>query len=83
MIMEAVNLRNSSESTKISSIEEMLNTLFFGCEIRSTTELERNVQQSVIIEAKNGGYIELEPRRDGDFQYRITPKGKKRLGNTL
>ncbi len=83
MIMEAVNLRNSSESTKISSIEEMLNTLFFGCDIRSKKELEGKVQESVIIEAKNGGYIELEPRRDGDFQYRITQKGKKHRDNNV
>ncbi len=72
-----------SESTKISNIEGMLNTLFFGCDIRSVTELERKVQQTVIMDAKNGGYINLEPRGDGTFQYRITQKGKKHQGNNL
>lgn len=72
-----------SESTKISNIEGMLNTLFFGCDIRSVTELERKVRQTVIMDAKNGGYINLEPRGDGTFQYRITQKGKKHQGNNL
>ena len=72
-----------SESTKISNIEEMLNTLFLGCDIRSVTELERKVQQPVIMDARNGGYIELEPRRDGDFQYRITQEGKKHRDNNV
>lgn len=72
-----------SESTKISNIEEMLNTLFLGCDIRSVTGLERKVQQPVIMDARNGGYIELEPRRDGDFQYRITQKGKKHRDNNV
>lgn len=72
-----------SEPTKISSIEEMLNTLFFGRDIRSVTELERKVQQTVIMDAKNGGYIKLEPRGDGTFQYRITQKAKKHQGNNL
>ena len=72
-----------SESTKISNIDRMLNTLFFGCDIRSVTELERKVQQPVIMDARNGGYIELEPRGDGSFQYRITPKGKERRDNNL
>ena len=72
-----------SEPTKISSIEEMLNTLFIGCDICSITELERKVQQPVIMDAKNGGYIKLEPRGDGTFQYRITQKGKKHQGNNL
>lgn len=81
--MEVVKLWIRSEPTKISSIEEMLNTLFFGCDIRSVTELERKVQQTVIMDAKNGGYIKLEPRGDGTFQYRITQKGKKHQGNNL
>ena len=72
-----------SEPTKISSIEEMLNTLFIGCDIRSVTELERKVQQTVIMDAKNGGYIKLEPRGDGSFQYRITPEGEERRDNNL
>ena len=72
-----------SEPTKISSIEEMLNTLFIGCDICSITELERKVQQTVIMDAKNGGYIKLEPRGDGTFQYRITQKGKNHQGNNL
>lgn len=42
--MEAEKLMIRSESTKISNIEEMLNTLFLGCDIRSVTELERKVQ---------------------------------------
>lgn len=81
--MEAEKLMIRSESTKISNIEEMLNTLFPGCDIRSVTELERKVQQPVIMDARNGGYIELEPRRDGDFQYRITQKGKKHRDNNV
>lgn len=81
--MEAEKLMIRSESTKISNIEEMLNTLFLGCDIRSVTELERKVQQPVIMDARNGGYIELEPRRDGDFQYRITQKGKKHWDNNV
>lgn len=81
--MEVVKLWIRSESTKISNIEGMLNTLFFGCDIRSVTELERKVQQTVIMDAKNGGYINLEPRGDGTFQYRITQKGKKHQGNNL
>lgn len=81
--MEVVKLCIRSESTKISNIEGMLNTLFFGCDIRSVTELERKVQQTVIMDAKNGGYINLEPRGDGTFQYRITQKGKKHQGNNL
>ncbi len=72
-----------SEPTKISSIEEMLNTLFIDHDVRSVTELERKVQQTVIMGAKNGGYIKLEPRGDGAFQYRITQKGKKHQGNNL
>lgn len=72
-----------SEPTKISNIEEMLNTLFIGRDIRSVTELERKVQQTIIMDAKNGGYIKLEPRGDGTFQYRITQKGKKHQGNNL
>lgn len=81
--MEAEKLMIRSESAKISNIEEMLNTLFLGCDIRSVTELERKVQQPVIMDARNGGYIELEPRRDGDFQYRITQKGKKHRDNNV
>ena len=81
--MEAEKLMIRSESTKISNIEEMLNTLFLGCDIRSVTGLERKVQQPVIMDARNGGYIELEPRRDGDFQYRITQKGKKHRDNNV
>lgn len=81
--MEAEKLMIRSESTKISNIEEMLNMLFLGCDIRSVTELERKVQQPVIMDARNGGYIELEPRRDGDFQYRITQKGKKHRDNNV
>lgn len=78
--MEAEKLMIRSESTKISNIEEMLNTLFLGCDIRSVTELERKVQRPIIMDARNGGYIELEPRGDGTFQYRITQKGKKSSG---
>lgn len=81
--MEVVELCIRSESTKISSIEEMLNTLFIDHDVRSVTELERKVQQTVIMGAKNGGYIKLEPRGDGAFQYRITQKGKKHQGNNL
>lgn len=72
-----------SESTKISNIEEMLNTLFLGRDICSKTELEKKVQQPVITNAEDGGYIKLEPRGDGSFQYRITPKGKERRDNNL
>lgn len=81
--MEVVKLWIRSEPTKISSIEEMLNTLFIDHDVRSVTELERKVQQTVIMGAKNGGYIKLEPRGDGAFQYRITQKGKKHQGNNL
>lgn len=81
--MEAEKLMIRSESTKISNIEEMLNTLFLGCDIRSVRELERKVQQPVIMDAKNGGYIKLEPRGDGTFQYRITQKGKNHRDNKL
>lgn len=81
--MEVVKLCIRSESTKISNIERMLNTLFFGCDVRSVTELERKVQKTVIMDAKNGGYIELEPRGDGTFQYRITQKGKMHRDNNL
>ena len=72
-----------SEPTKISNIEGMLNTLFRGCDICSKTELERKVQQLVITNAEDGGYIKLEPRGDGSFQYRITQKGKEYQGNNL
>ena len=81
--MEVVKLWIRSESTKISNIEEMLNTLFFNCDICSKTELERKVQQLVIADAEKSGYIRLEPRGDGTFQYRITPKGKKHRDNNL
>ena len=81
--MEVVKLWIRSEPTKISNIEEMLNTLFIGCGICSITELERKVQQPVITNAEDGGYIKLEPRGDGSFQYRITPKGKKHRDNNL
>ena len=81
--MEAEKLMIRSESTKISNIEEMLNTLFLGCDIRSVTELERKAQQPVITDARNRGYIELEPRGDGTFQYRITQKGKKHRDNNV
>lgn len=81
--MEVVKLCIRSESTKISNIDRMLNTLFLGCDIRSVTELERKVQQPVIMDAKNGGYIKLEPRGDGTFQYRITQKGKNHRDNNL
>ena len=68
-------MRINSEGTKISNIRKMLNSLFFNCNIRSTTDVNAKVQQSVIASARNMKYIKLETDDNGGFQYRITPKG--------
>lgn len=68
-------MRINSEGTKISNIRKMLNTLFVDCNVRSTTDLEKKVQQSVIASARSMKYIKLEANYNGGFQYRITQKG--------
>ena len=69
-------MRINSEGAKISNIRKMLNSLFFNCNVRSTTDLNTKVQQSVIVAACNMKYIKLEADGNGAFQYRITQKGK-------
>ena len=69
-------MRINSEGTKISNIRKMLSSLFFNCDVRSATDLDAKVQQSVIVSARNMKYIKLEANGNGRFQYRITQKGK-------
>ena len=76
-------MRINSEGTKISNIRKMLNTLFVDCNVRSSTDLEKKVQQPVITAARNMKYIKLETNFNGGFQYRITPKGMNYRDNKL
>lgn len=66
----------NSEGAKIRNIRKMLNTVFFDCNVRSTTDLDAKVQQSIIASARNMKYIKLEADGNGGFHYRITQKGK-------
>ncbi len=61
---------------KVSNLKEMLMKFFWGCEVRSKTELERKVEADTIEIACAENFLCLEQRNDGTYQYRITPKGK-------
>lgn len=69
-------MRIYSEDTKISNVCEMLNTLFVNTDVRSTTNIDAKVQESVIASARDMEMIKMEPDGNGSFQYRITQKGK-------
>lgn len=63
-------------SMKVSNLKEMLMNFFWGCEVRSKTELERKVEADTIKIACAENFLILEECSDRAYRYRITPRGK-------
>ena len=61
---------------KVSDLKEMLIKFFWGCEVRTKSELERKVEADTIAIACTEKFLILESTDDGLYRYRITRNGK-------
>ena len=57
---------------KVSNLKEMLIKFFWGCEIRTKSELDRKVDADTIAIACTEEFLILEPANDGSYRYRRT-----------